>query len=79
MALTFVDGGGIAPTGAVNKPGEFFRFGWSMYRDTLTLSAVRGAISPVNFRGRAWHRIGSTPSRRYFAKRCPPPAQALPG
>jgi len=78
MAQTFTDGGGIAPTGAENKPGEFFRFGWSLYRDTLTLSGVKGAISPLNFRGRAWHRISTAPSRRYFAKRCPPPVQALP-
>jgi hypothetical protein len=78
MDWTFTDGGGIAPNDAMNKPGEFFRFGWSLYRDTLTVTPVAGAISPVNFRGRTWRRVSSTPSARYLNKRCPPPAQALP-
>ena len=33
----FTDGGGEAPNGAENKPGERFVFGWSRFRDTLTL------------------------------------------
>jgi hypothetical protein len=84
MAWTFTDGGGIAPTGAMNRPGEHFRFHWSRYRDTLTLSAVKGSglpeneISPGNFRVKPWHVVSSTPSRRYFAKKCPPPKEALP-
>jgi hypothetical protein len=77
MAWTFTDGGGIAPNNAMNKPGEFFRFGWSRYRDTLELTPVRGAVSPLNFRGKPWRRISSTPSRRYLARECPPPARAL--
>ena len=52
MEWTFTDGGGIAPSGAVNKPGEFFVFGWSLYRDTLTLTPVPGKISPA-----AWMRL----------------------
>jgi TRAP-type transport system periplasmic protein len=79
MAWTFTDGGGIEPNGAANKPGESFRFGWSLYRDTLSVTATPGATSPVNFRGKPWHRISATPSGRYFDKRCPPPANALPG
>ena len=79
MAWTFTDGGGIQPTNAANKPGEFFRFGWSLYRDTLVVTATPGATSPVNFRGRPWHRISAIPSGRYFNKRCLPPANALPG
>ena len=77
MAWIFTDGGGIAPNGAQDKAGEFFRFGWSRYRDTLTVTPVKGAISPSNFRAKPWHRISATPSRRYFSKRCPPPAAAL--
>jgi TRAP-type C4-dicarboxylate transport system substrate-binding protein len=74
---TIADGGGISPTGAKNKPGEFFAFGWSLYRDTLTLSPVTGAISPANFRIKAWHRITTHPSTKYFNQHCPPPANAL--
>jgi TRAP-type C4-dicarboxylate transport system substrate-binding protein len=78
MAWTFTDGGGIQPTNAANKPGESFRFGWSLYRDTLAVTATPGATSPLNFRGKPWHRISATPSWSYFDKRCPPPANALP-
>jgi hypothetical protein len=72
-------GGGIAPNGAQNKPGEHFVFGLSAYRDTLTVTAVKGAISPINFRAKPRRRLSSTSSRRFFSKRCPPPAAALPG
>jgi hypothetical protein len=77
MTWTFTDGGGIAPTGALNRAGELFVFGWSRYRDTLSLTPVEGAVSPENFRAEPWHRISATPSPRYFAKRCPPPGNAL--
>jgi hypothetical protein len=77
MAWAFTDGGGIAPNNAENKPGEFFRFGWSRYRDTLALTPVRGAISPFNFRGKPWRRVSATPSARFLSQRCPPPARAL--
>jgi TRAP-type transport system periplasmic protein len=76
-AWTFTDGGGIAPNRANNKPGEFFRFGWSRYRDTLKLTPIKGASSPGNFRAKPWHLISSTPSRRFLNTHCPPPARAL--
>jgi TRAP-type C4-dicarboxylate transport system substrate-binding protein len=76
MGWTFTDAGGI---GAGNNPGESFRFGWSLYRDTLTVTAVPGAISPLNFYGKPWHRVSTVPSARYLNRRCPPPANALPG
>jgi TRAP-type C4-dicarboxylate transport system substrate-binding protein len=77
LELTFLDGGGVAPNNAMNKPGEFFVFGWSVYRDTLTLTAVDGAISPENFRLKPWHRISNAPTAKYLNKKCPPPANAL--
>jgi TRAP-type C4-dicarboxylate transport system substrate-binding protein len=77
MAWSFTNGGGIAPNGAENKPGEFFRFGWSRYRGTLTVTPVKGATSPSNFRAKPWRLVSTTSSRRYFSKRCPPPAPAL--
>lgn len=84
MDWTFTEGGGYAPTGGMNKAGEHFRFRWSLYHDTLTLSPVEGTdlsvndVSPMNFRAKPWHLVSGTPSRRYFAKKCPPPREALP-
>ena len=73
----FLDGGGIAPNSAQNKPGEEFTFGLSVFHDTLTLTPVKGANSPGNFRAEAWRRVSSTPSRSRFSRRCPPPPTAL--
>jgi TRAP-type C4-dicarboxylate transport system substrate-binding protein len=70
----FTDGGGTGPNNAFNRPGEFFLFGWSLYRETLTLTAP----GPENFRAKPWQRISTTPSARHFSKRCPPPDNALP-
>lgn len=78
MDWTFTDGGGIAPNRAYNKPGEFFRFRLSRYRDTLSLAPVAGAVSPLNFRAEPWHLVSEAPSHRYFSTRCPPPRKALP-
>jgi TRAP-type C4-dicarboxylate transport system substrate-binding protein len=78
MSWTFIAGGGLAPNRAYNKPGEFFRFRLSRYRDALSLARVAGAVSPLNFRARPWHLVSDTPTRRYFSKRCPPPRKALP-
>ena len=74
----FTDGGGIAPDGAANKPGELFTFRWSLYRGMLTLYPVNGAVSPNPSVGKPWPRISTTPSPRFLSKRCPPPAGALP-
>jgi TRAP-type C4-dicarboxylate transport system substrate-binding protein len=79
MSWTFTDGGGIAPTGAHNTPGEYFVFGFSAYRDTLTITPVKGEISPLNFRAKPWRRLATTPTRQFLSKRCPPPAAALRG
>jgi len=70
------DGGGIAPTGAANKPGELFTFRWSRYRGVLTLYPVQGAVSPTP--PKPWLRISTTPSARFLSRRCPPPTGALP-
>jgi TRAP-type C4-dicarboxylate transport system substrate-binding protein len=77
MSWTFTDGGGIAPNNAMNRPGEYFEFDFSAYRDTLTVAPVKGQISPLNFRAKPWRRLSDTPSRGNFSKRCPPPAAAL--
>jgi hypothetical protein len=72
----FTDGGGEAPNGAENKPGERFVFGWSKFRDTLTLTGVPGEISPENFDVEPWHRVGK-PDPRRLGTRCPPPSEAF--
>ena len=77
MSWTFVDGGGIAPNHATNRPGEYFVFDFSAYRDTLTLTPVDGEISPINFRAEPWRRLSTTPSSEHFSNRCPPPIGAL--
>ena len=43
----FTDGGGEAPNGAMNQPGEQFSYRLSIFRDSATLSPVKGAISPA--------------------------------
>lgn len=70
-------GGGAEGSHAANKPGEFFTFGWSMFRDTVNYSAVAGRVSPENFFARPWKRLSRTPSRSALGHRCLPPAEAL--
>ena len=79
MSWTFEDGGGIAPNNAMNRPGEYFVFDFSAYRDTLTVTPVDGEISPANFRAEPWRQLSDTASREHFSERCPPPAAALDG
>lgn len=79
FSWTILDGGYTkAPNDAYNVPGEAFRFQWSRYHDSLTLSAVPGAVSPENFRALPWHRVSTQPSRTFFSSECPPPRAALP-
>lgn len=77
MEWTIGDGGGIGQNGATAKPGEYYAFSWSLYRDTLTLSPVAGAISPSNYRLKPRHRISAIPSAKYLNQHGPPPANAL--
>ena len=78
VSLLFSSGGGTPP-GAANSPGESFTLEWSLYRDSLSMRRVPGAISPTPFIVKPWLQISTTPSRNYLSKRCPPPANALPG
>lgn len=69
---SFIDGGGIAPNHAENKPGEEFLYRWSRYHGTLTLTP----ISPADLPGARWRQLSTTPSGSALSTRCPPPAQA---
>ncbi len=73
----FTGGGGKTPTGATTKLGEEFVFDWNRYRDTMTLSAVSGAVSPDIFYLKPWHRLSSSPSGSFLSKRCLPPPEAM--
>jgi TRAP-type C4-dicarboxylate transport system substrate-binding protein len=74
----FVDGGGIAPNGANTKPGEVHDFTWSLYRDTLTLGPVEGAVSPEGYFGQPWRRVSSTPKVDRLFARCQLPDEGVP-
>jgi TRAP-type transport system periplasmic protein len=59
LTFTVTNYGGEAPHGAAEKTGEVFTFRWSRYRDRLTLSPVKGKVSPENFRLKPWRRVGN--------------------
>ena len=75
---TVEDGGGRSVTEEdfFNRPGEFFTYRWSRYRDRLTLTPVRGRISPEPYRVKPWRLQGES-SRGALADRCLPPREAL--
>ena len=85
MVWDMADGGGIAPNGAANQPGEHFVYSWSLFKGVLTLgpppatASDSDASSPTNFRIRPWHRVTATPTPGLLSRRCPPPAVALAG
>jgi TRAP-type C4-dicarboxylate transport system substrate-binding protein len=56
VVFTVENFGGVAPNNASEKTGEVFTYTWNLYRDTLTLGPVEGAISPENFRAKPWTR-----------------------
>lgn len=75
--LSFADGGGKAPTGSTNRPGERFQYRWSRYHDRLALAPVKGAISPANFRVKSWQRLADEPTLASLSPHCQPPGNAL--
>lgn len=74
----FEDGGGQAPNGAYNNPGEHFAYAWSLYREVMTLSRAPGELSPEPFLAAEWHRTSQTPDHAALNQKCPPPAEAFP-
>jgi hypothetical protein len=77
LTLTFINGGGISPDNAYNKPGEYFKYRWSLYNGKLTLGNYHN-MSPSPLRVVPWNLVTTVPTRSYFPARCPPPAAALP-
>jgi hypothetical protein len=74
MKWEFIDGGGVAPTNAENRPGELFVWRWNLYREMLSLRP----IAPTDLSAEMWRRVTSKPSTEYLNPDCPPPADALP-
>jgi hypothetical protein len=58
LTMEVTDYGGEAPNGAAEKTGEVFTYGWSLYRDRLTLEPVKGKISPAGWLVRPLRRVG---------------------
>ena len=74
LELSLAGGGGKAPNGAVNKPGELFDYTVSAYHDSMKWSLAPDAAGPWGWTIKPWHRETSKPSADYLAKQCPPPA-----
>ncbi len=52
LDLVLTGGGGIAPTGSINNPGELFTMQWSLYRDAFTLRRTGiGTPNPADRQG----------------------------
>jgi TRAP-type C4-dicarboxylate transport system substrate-binding protein len=71
LELSILGGGGARDS---NSPGELFKYGVSIYRDTITLSRVAGATSPLPFRVKPWQRQPTQSWTRFLDDRCLPPA-----
>ena len=76
MRWTVIDAGAVPAGVNTNQPGDRYRFGWSRYRDVLTLSTARGGVGGY-FAAKPWRRIARTPAASGLSTRCPPPAVAL--
>jgi TRAP-type C4-dicarboxylate transport system substrate-binding protein len=61
LTMKVSDYGGEAPNGAAEKTGEVFTYGWSLFRDQLTLAAVDGEVSPAMWLVRPLRRVGDAP------------------
>ncbi len=61
LTIRIVDYGGEAPNGAAEKTGDVFTYGWSLYRDRLTLEPVDGKISPAGWLVKPWRRVDDAP------------------
>jgi TRAP-type C4-dicarboxylate transport system substrate-binding protein len=75
MIWDFEDGGGIAPTNSLNRPGEHFVWKTRLYHGTLGITGV----DPPDISGYEtfhWRKVADEPSRRFLYRRCLPPAAA---
>jgi hypothetical protein len=80
LLLLFANGGGIAPTGASWQAGENPSMDWSLYHRLVTMRRrnLPSTGAPTGLIAKPWRLISTTPSARYLATRCAPPANALP-
>src|SRR5919198_1643364 len=72
MTWDFDDAGGIAPTNALNRPGDHFVWKTRLYHGTLGTLGVE----PPDISGHEtyhWRKVADQPSRRFLYRRCMPP------
>jgi TRAP-type transport system periplasmic protein len=74
LELSMADGGGKAPSGSANKPGELFDYEVSSYHDSMKWSVVPDKESPGGWTLKPWHRETGKPSADHLEKQCLPPA-----
>jgi TRAP-type C4-dicarboxylate transport system substrate-binding protein len=74
LTLELAGGGGRAPNGAVNRPGELFSYEVTSYRGYLRWAAVPGAVSPAGWAFKPWRREAAQPWTEFLDARCSPPA-----
>ena len=73
VRITMEGGGGIAPHGTVNGPGEDFVYRWTDFGGTLELTLAMEDGPP----DQAYTRISEIPDVTAFPTRCPPPPAAF--
>ena len=76
LELAVIDGGGMAPNHATNKPGEVFDYTVSVYRGTMRWSGIPNSISPAAWDYKPWLRQPDRPTREFLDLRCAPPDAA---
>ena len=73
LEMVVTEGGGVAPTRAVNKPGEDWTFGVSSYRGMMRWAQAPGAESPPLFTYKPWTSMPAAQPRAFLDRRCAPP------
>jgi hypothetical protein len=78
MDWRVIDASTVPAGAASTHPGDRYRFGWTRYRDLLTLSPPQRGTAGY-FAAKPWRRIAQTPTATAsdVSTRCPPPAGAL--
>jgi hypothetical protein len=75
LDLRVIDAGGASADARAN-PGDDYGARWSLYRDVLTLSALRDTASgPLALK--PWRRAAVAPTVASLSRRCRPPQPAL--
>jgi TRAP-type C4-dicarboxylate transport system substrate-binding protein len=77
LEMVIDEGGGVAPTHALNKPGEDWTFAISTYRGTMRWAQPLNGESPPLFVYKPWVRMQEEAARTFVDRRCAPPERAF--